>query len=83
MHHSDTQKPIESVPSGILKKALQSAALIVGLTILFGAISYAFIKINDVVWQWSLPESLWCGLAMALAVVYYLWQRRRSAATTV
>ncbi len=58
------------------KKWLKSALQIMLLTVIFGGLSYGFIQVNAAVMQLSLPESLWCGLAMALAVVYYLLQRK-------
>ena len=51
---------------------LHSAGVILILTVVFGGLSYALIKLNDSVMQLSIPESIWCGLAMALAVGYYL-----------
>lgn len=60
------------------RKLLKSALLIVVLTVVFGALSYAFIQLNAAFMQLSVPESLWCGLAMSLAVVYYLFQKRSS-----
>lgn len=57
-------------------KILKSAGLIVLLTAIFGALSYGFIQLNAAFMQLSLPESLWCGLAMALAVGFYLLQRK-------
>ncbi len=58
------------------KKMLKSALLIVILTVVFGAISYGFIKLNATVMHLSLPESFWCGLAMSLAVGYYILQKK-------
>ncbi len=58
------------------KRLLKSAMLIVLLTTIFGSLSYGFIQLNVSVMKLSVPESLWCGLAMSLAVVYYLFQRR-------
>ncbi len=65
--------PQEPTQRGMLKSAL----LILMLTAIFGSISYAFIELNAAVMQLSVPESLWCGLAMSLAVVYYLFQKRK------
>ncbi|MCX7554410.1 hypothetical protein OS175_11000 [Marinicella sp. S1101] len=58
-------------------QVLNSALVIVTMTLVFGALSYALIQINNAVFQLSVSESLWCGLAMALATGFYLIQRAR------
>lgn len=54
---------------------LKSALLILTLTMVFGLLSYLLIQVNNAVFQLSISESLWCGLAMALVTAYYLLQR--------
>lgn len=60
-----------------VKKVVNSMLLIVTLTLIFGALSYALIQINNAVFQLSISESLWCGLAMALVTAYYFFQKAK------
>ncbi len=76
MIKAETQNDMNEKTGINLQKALKSTILIVFLTVVFGALSYGFILLNASVLQLSLPGSLWCGLAMALAVGYYLLQRK-------
>ena len=58
-------------------QVINSILVIVTMTLVFGALSYALIQVNNAVFQLSVSESLWCGLAMALATGFYLVQRAR------
>lgn len=58
-----------------LSELFNSFLLITTITLVFGALSYALIQINNAVFNLSIPESLWCGLAMSLVTAYYLWKR--------
>ncbi len=60
-----------------LNKVLHSLVTIIGLTLFFGALSYALIQINNGVFQLTISESLWCGLAMALVTAYYFFQKAK------
>lgn len=55
----------------------KSALLIVTLTVVFGALSYVLIQVNNAVFQLSISESMWCGLAMALVTAYYFVVKRK------
>ncbi len=69
--------PIDEQPQNIVKKVMKSMAVIALLTVIFGGLSYALIQLNHTVLKLSVSEGGWCGLAMALATMYYLWSRKR------
>ena len=70
----DHDEIVNKSPSNFFQ-LLSSILTVVILSVVFGGLSYAFIEFNQSILQLPIPNSVWCGMAMVLAVLYYLIQR--------